>query len=319
MRFPVSSTLISMIRQYGVATMFLTLLAAQGKAAIASDTDELTPVQVYWRAESAVNRLPPQPTYIAFTFENRGAAYVGPYNSPSRYLENSGELLRVLVRTSDGRAAVCAFKNQRGWELPQPIVGIVTDRVGWLAVTNIMRLGDFPLADFGLRYDTDSRPNFFEANTPSQQAWPIPVIGRVVAFAPPPYRIVNLGDTTMNDHPAYHFGLDPIRNPERNVLRQIWIDKATFLPVRYVALRTVLDVPVPFTYAITVDSEEIDGHLVNVDADGSSEDGLGRWRISEISFPDTEPGWVFDPVQWPRHNGEQIPNLAASASGLPVP
>jgi hypothetical protein len=41
-----------------------------------------------------------------------------------------------------------------------------------------------------------------------------------------------------------------------------------------------------YTYLVTVDSVEIDGRLVNVDADGED--------------------------QWPRHNGEQIPNLAAS-------
>jgi hypothetical protein len=77
-----------------------------------------------------------------------------------------------------------------------------------------------------------------------------------------------------------------------------------FLPVRYVVMRTVEAPSQEYTYFLTVDSAEIDGRLANVDADG------------EISFPNSEPDWVFDPAQWPHHNGEQIPNLAA---GAPAP
>jgi hypothetical protein len=304
-----------MVRECGTAAIFLTLLAAQCDVAVANDTERLTPDQIYWRAQAAVNRLP-QPAYIAFTFENQGFAYDGHSMSPPRALPASGELLRVLVRTSDGRAAICAFKDQRGRDIPHPSVGIVSDEIGWIVVTNIVRLGDFPFADFGLRYGAESRPGFFEAYAPSPQASPLRVIARVRALTPPPYRIVDLGDETIDDRSVYHLGLDPIRNPEHNVLRQIWIDKATLLPVRYVAIRTVLDVPQPFSYAVTVDSAEIDDHLVNVDANGISVDGLGKWRIFQISFPDSEPNWVFDPAQWPRHNGEQIPNLAAN---IPAP
>ena len=303
-----------MVRKYVTAAIFLALLASQGEIAAANDGGRLTPIQIFWRAQAAVNRLPPEPPYIAFTFENRGFVYSGPYNDRRQTISPAGELLRVLVRTSDGRAAVCAFKNERGWDVLHPMVGIVSDRIGWLAVTNIARLGDFPLANFGLRYATQSRPDFFEATAPSPQPSPMRVIASVVAIESPPYQIADLGDTAIDDRPVYHLGLNPTHDPQRNVLRQIWVDKTTFLPVRYVALRTVLDAPEPFIYAITVDSAVIDDHLVNVDAEGLSQDGLGRWRVFQISFPDSEPDWVFNPAQWPRHNGEQIPNLAASTS-----
>ncbi|MGB8909963.1 MAG: hypothetical protein WCC84_14555 [Candidatus Cybelea sp.] len=304
-----------MVRKYGTAAILLTLLATQRNVAVANDTARLTPDQIYWRAQATVDRLT-QPAYVAFTFENQGLAIDGLSLNPHKTPHPSRELLRVLVRTSDGRAAVCAFKDQRGRDIAHPSVGIVTDPIGWTVLTNITRLGDFPLADFGLRYGSESRPGFFEAYAPSPRASPLRVIARVVALAPPPYRIVDLGDTTIDDRPVYHLGLAPIRNPEHNVLRQIWVDKTTFLPVRYVAIRTVLEVPEPFSYAVTVDSTEIDGHLVNVDANGVSVDGLGKWRIFQISFPDAEPDWVFDPALWPRHNGEQIPNLAAN---IPAP
>lgn len=142
-------TLQSMIRECGTAAILLALLATQSEVAIASDTERLTPDQIYWRAQAAVNRLP-QPAYIAFTFENQGFAYDGHSMSPPRELPASGELLRVLVRTSDGRAAICAFKDQRGRDVPHPSVGIVSDEIGWIVVTNIVRLGRFSARGFWL-------------------------------------------------------------------------------------------------------------------------------------------------------------------------
>lgn len=305
-----------MVRQCGAAAMLLAVLAAQGKVAAANDPARLTPVQIYWRAQAAVNRLR-QPAYVAFTFENEGFTFASYPLGPRQPILYRGELLRVLVRTSDGRAAVCAFKDERGWDIPHPMVAVVSDPFGWRAVSNVVRLGDFPVADFGLRYAAESRPGFFEPDTASPQPSRLHVIARVVAFEPPPYRIVDLGDTMIEDRPVYHLGLEPIRDPAHNVLRQMWIDKTTFLPVRYVAMRTVLDSVEPYSYPIAVDNAVIDDYLVNVDAEGLNPIGQGKWRISQISFPDSEPDWVFDPAQWPRHNGEQIPNLAVNTSTPP--
>jgi hypothetical protein len=265
----------------------------------------LSPVQIYSQAQAAVNRLP-QPAYIAFSFENEGYTFMQHHTT----IAPRGELLRVLVRASDGAAAVVAFKDMAGEDIPHKLAGVVTTPNAWLMVTNVERLGDFPLADFGVRYGAPSRPSFFEPAEPAPQASPLRVIADVVAVAPPPYRIVDLGDTTIDARPVYHLGLDPIRDPPHNLLRQMWIDKTTFLPVRYVAVRTVESPSQDYSYPVTVDSAEVDGCLVNVDADGESRVGRAKWRVFAISFPDSEPDWVFDPAQWPRHNGEQIPNLA---------
>jgi hypothetical protein len=112
------------------------------------------------------------------------------------------ELLRVLVRASDGFAVVVAFKDMSGVDIPHKVAGVVTTPNGWLLVSNIERLGDFPLDDFGLRYGRPSRPGFFEPAEPAPKASPLRVIADVVAVAPPPYHIVDLGDTTINDQPS---------------------------------------------------------------------------------------------------------------------
>jgi hypothetical protein len=246
----------------------------------------LSPVQIYSEAQAAVNRLP-RPAYLAFSFENEGHTFMQHHTT----IAPRGELLRVLVRASDGAAVVVAFKDMAGEDIPHKVAGVVTTPNGWLIVSNVERLGDFPLADFGLRYGTPPRPGFFEPSETAPQASPLRVIADVVAIAPPPYRIVDLGDTTIDARPVYHLGLDPIRDPAHNLLRQMWIDKE-------------------YSYPVTVDSAEVDGRLVNVDADGESRVGRAKWHVFAISFPDSEPDWVFDPAQWPRHNGEQIPNLA---------
>jgi hypothetical protein len=288
-----------------LAAIVLTVASAQVNVALASDTDALSPVQIFWRAQAAINRLP-QPAYIAFTFENQG------YNSTNdrQSIVPTRELLRVLVRASDGSAVITALKNQGGQDVAHPGAFVVTTTNDYFAVSNVLRLGDFPLADFGLRYGTPSRPGFFEPLRPPPSASPLLTIATVFAFKAPPYQITKLGDTVIEGRPVYHLALAPIRDPARNVLRQMWIDKETFLPARYVAFRTVIDPFEYFSYLVTVDAVEIDGRIVNVSAAGNSKNGLGKWLISDVSFPALEPDWVFDRAQWRSHNGEQIPNLA---------
>ncbi|HTU80808.1 MAG TPA: hypothetical protein VMF61_01685 [Candidatus Acidoferrales bacterium] len=104
--------------------------------------------------------------------------------------------------------------------------------------------------------------------------------------------------------------MTPIRDGGHNVLRQIWIDQTTDLPVRYLAERFVDTDVHPYTYAVTVDAQVVDGVLVNVDAHGISRYGPARWRITQISFPPSEPSWVFDQSQWKQHDGQPIPGFA---------
>jgi hypothetical protein len=303
----------------------------------------LSPLQIYWKVQAAINQLPAAP-YIVFTFANSSTTFIpeeqlpansnqeppdisrpiGPPNQiapeenqpppePPQTVFKHGEVLRTLVRLSDGAAIVVALRDQSGAEIPRPEARVVTTEINYLAVSNVVRLGDFPLSDFGLRYGTPSRAGFFEAPYPSPQASALRVIATVYAFETPPYRIVDLGDTTIDGRAVYHLGLDPTREPARNVLRQMWIDKESFLPARYVAWRTVLTPFEHFSYVVTVNCAVIDGHLVNMDAIGTNDHGQGKWRISDVSFPDSEPDWVFDPSQWNAHHGQPIPNLAPSS------
>jgi hypothetical protein len=182
-------------------------------------------------------------------------------------------------------------------------------------VSNILRLSDFALADFGLRYVRPARPDFFEPDTPIPKSSTPPVIAVVAASRGLAYKIDDRGITSLSGHTVYDFKLTPLRYPKHNVLHEIWIDTTTNLPIRYVAERWVEDYGGQnYSYPITVDAREIEGCLVNVDAFGPNpvRQWQMRWNVSDVAFPATEPEWVFDEEQWKPHEGEPIPNLAPS-------
>jgi hypothetical protein len=259
---------------------------------------------IFERMQRAVN-AEQYPPYIAFTFENQGT--VG--DTPTR------ELLRVLVRTYDGVAVMTVIRDFSGTTLAKPRATVVAKKLDFLNVSNVLRLGDFPLADFGLRFVHPARPDFFEGDDTGAATAPLKVIAIVGASSGTQYRIGDPGTVDVDGRPAYHFALTPSRNPKHNVLREIWIDAQTYLPVRYIAQRFLEDYPGDYySYYIAVDARDIDGHLVNVDADGSNllRGLVGKWKISDVSFPTSEPDWVFDRGQWKSHIGEPIPNLAPS-------
>ncbi|HEY1680560.1 MAG TPA: hypothetical protein VGF98_02830, partial [Candidatus Tumulicola sp.] len=164
-------------------------------------------------------------------------------------------------------------------------------------------------------YVRPARPDFFEGSDAEATPANLRVIATVMASQGLAYQIADRGVADIAGRPCYHLKLTPLRNPKHNVLREIWIDTVTNLPVRYIAERFVENYPGDdYSYFITVDARNIDGYLVNVAAEGANAHlgGTSKWHIFDVSFPNAEPNWVFDREQWKIHNGEPIPNLAPS-------
>jgi len=255
---------------------------------------------------AAVNALP-VPPYIAFTEQDAG--------------EQNGRMfadrLRIVTRVSDAHAWVRPILDERGnpsQRAPRVVTTIVYPG------TIIERVGEFPLADFGLRPRRAGRPGMFEAPgtpepTPSPSA--LQAIGSVSTYNLS-YRIADLGDTAIDSARVHHLGLTPVRDPGHNVLREVWVDAKTFIPKRYVAERFVQNGGLSFRYLITVNAALIEGHLVNVDAAGHFEvhralvihyAGDGRWTISDVRFPADPPPWLFDPDRYREHQTDVLPDL----------
>jgi hypothetical protein len=241
----------------------------------------LSPEDIYLHAQQAVNALS-QPDYVAFTLQD--------HTQKQHSLDQ--ERLRILVRNSDGHAFVVPMQDAGG-NAPHEQPGVAaTSFERWTA---LYRIGDFPLADFGLRKRGSGRPGIFEASgTPQPESadTPGPRVIASVRAVNIPYRIVDLGDSSIDNHSVYHLGLQPRYDAGHHVLREMWIDKASLLPRRYVAERFVGGA-IAFRYLVTVNTALVDGHLVNTDADGHFNvnrallihySGEGRWTVSGVLF-----------------------------------
>jgi hypothetical protein len=152
-----------------------------------------------------------------------------------------------------------------------------------------------------------------EAYTPEPNFTAPPLIGGTRALIELDYRVTSV--ETVGDQ--LHVNLEPIRDVERNRLREIWCDKRT-LELRKLVATDKLFVEgggvathvyaVTFTYTMgNVQGLPVvtDLHgVVGKDGDGNQYDGDGRdidYQFREITFPATLPDWYFDPRSYGSH------------------
>jgi hypothetical protein len=293
-------------RRLILAALGLVVAAGAVPAAGVAQSPTPTATDVYLKMRAAVNALP-VPPYIAFTVQD----------SSTRKYAVLQDRLRIVMRVSDVHAWMRTITTANG--NPSRDAPLVVTN-GVYPSTPIERVGEFPLADFGLRPRRAGRPGIFEASgtpEPAPSAGTLKAIGSVTGYNLS-YRVADLGDVEVGGLAVHHLGLTPYRDPGHNVLREVWVDKTTFVPKRYVAERYVENGGLSFRYLITVNTAMIEGHLVNVDAAGHFEvhralivnvAGEGRWAISDIAFPANPPAWIFDPDHYKDHKGEPVPDL----------
>ena len=154
--------------------------------------------------------------------------------------------------------------------------------------------------------------------TPEPSLEPLKTIGSVVAVGESDYDVPKM----EVEGELLHLTLKPRRDPERNVLREIWIDKHSYELRKIIAHdRLFTDdqgtFPVTFTYTLGY----LQGTLVithlhglvepRLEKDGTQTvyDGDGRtvdFDFKDISVPGSLPGWYFDPRQYAQ-NKEEAP------------
>jgi hypothetical protein len=139
----------------------------------------------------------------------------------------------------------------------------------------------------------------------------LPIIGVVVATSEFDYEIKSV--TTEGSE--LHVVVLPTRDPDRNRLRELWVDKSTLELHKLIATDKLFILPSKDVYGVlfTVTLKTIDGFpcvtaIHGVVGDGYSGDGqVVDYVFSEISFPTTLPAWYFDPKTYPQHNGGDAP------------
>lgn len=146
-----------------------------------------------------------------------------------------------------------------------------------------------------------------EVPTPEPTDDPTLVIGRVSTFVESDYRVTSL----THEGPLLHLTLEPIRDVERNRLREIYADAATYEVTKLVATDKLFvhgaGKPEVYGVTFTIVMGTVDGHPVVTDlhgrvGDGYTGDGVDvDYAFRDIKFPPTMPDWYFNARSYGQH------------------
>lgn len=156
--------------------------------------------------------------------------------------------------------------------------------------------------------------------TPEPTNGPLKTIGAIVVIGESDYNVPKV--TVEGD--MLHLILEPRRDPERNVLREIWVDKKSFVLRKVIAHDRLFvegdDVyPVIFDYTLGylegyVVITHLDGTVLPIVRQGKSGTitektytGDGQkvtFDYNDIQFPGSLPNWYFDPRDYAQHQDD---------------
>ncbi|HTX58908.1 MAG TPA: hypothetical protein VMH02_04455 [Verrucomicrobiae bacterium] len=163
-----------------------------------------------------------------------------------------------------------------------------------------------PTAD--LFQPAPSRPHAVtEAPTPEPTGSLPPLIASVTVLGEFDYRVTNVA--IEGDY--IHVSLLPRRDPNRNRLREIYVDRKTLELHRLVATDKFFDGPQVFPMLFTVTLDMLDGIPVVTTIHGQPQKeqdqeylghlGVVDYTFKDITFPPSLPAWYFDPRSWASH------------------
>jgi len=226
----------------------------------------------------AVFRAHARPAYVVYVLERRDAVDGEPD------LENS-YTLKVWCRTADGSALV-----RRMWK------GAVYGPLEHLTVAFDGAVDPGPPTA-----DVFTRAGSVEALKPSAPATALPTIGSVMVQADYDYRVVRAG----RDGDSIDLLLEPRRDPDRNRIDELWVDASTF-EVRRLRVRDRLFLGL--TGGTLEDEFDLrfsdDAGLPLIASIQGRTPSAGfetAYRYLDVRFPETLPGWYFEPRSYGAH------------------
>lgn len=123
------------------------------------------------------------------------------------------------------------------------------------------------------------------------------------------YDVFLVGTQTLDDRATYHIALHPLRDPDRNAIRDFWIDTQTYDVVRadyvyahppdFEAPGAEADLTVNFA---TVGPYRIAARWIAIyHAPDLAKPVYRELRVVKMRFPETLPDWLFDPALYVEH------------------
>jgi hypothetical protein len=165
-----------------------------------------------------------------------------------------------------------------------------------------------PTADLFEPASLKSRPVSF-VPTPEPNASSLPTIGNISVVGEFDYRV----DTIATEGNELHLKILPTRDPDRNRLRELFVDRKTLELHKLVATDKLFLLGSSDVYGVTftVTLGMLEGMPVvktihGVVGDGYQGDGsIVDYTFRDITFPATLPVWYFDPKTYAQHEAEE--------------
>ncbi len=151
-----------------------------------------------------------------------------------------------------------------------------------------------------------------EVPTPEPGATSLPSIGGVRAILELDYHV----ESVEPDGDQLHLHIMPIRDIDRNRLRDIFVDRRTLELRKLVATDKLFTggpkdpiYPVTFTFTMgNVQGYPVVTDLHGVVGGGYDDDGKDvDFKFRDIAFPTTLPAWYFDPHTYAQHANDRGP------------
>jgi hypothetical protein len=148
-----------------------------------------------------------------------------------------------------------------------------------------------------------------EVPTPEPHYTPLPVIGSVRALIESDYRV----DSLRTEGDQVHLQIYPIRDVERNRLRDVYADAKTLELRKLIATDKLFvndgkDGIFPVTFTITMGNVQgfpVVTNLHGVVGGGYNGDGqIVDYQFNDITFPASLPSWYFDARSYAAHQND---------------
>ena len=130
-----------------------------------------------------------------------------------------------------------------------------------------------------------------------------PIIGSVVVANDPDY----FAESVAVEGNLLHLHIRPIRDPQRNRLREIWADKTTYELRKLVATDRLFVGTHVYGETFTITMGTVEGRPVVTDIHGKAGDGYTGdgvdvdFHFRDITFPASLPAWYFDSHAYGAH------------------
>ena len=271
--------------------MHALLLAATLAAPAPAPTAALTPQRILGLVRAKFRSHRPPPPYVTYTIERKEDTSQGYPDYADSYT------YKVWCRTVDRAALkrqVYRSINRGTLEFDRPAF-------------NEARDPGPPTADLFEPAPAHSRPVTF-VPTPEPTGTQLPIIGVVTATGEFDYRV----DSMDVEGETLHLKILPTRDPDRNRLRELFVDKNTYELQKVVATDKLFILGTSDVYGVTftISLQMLEGRPVVTDIHGVVGDGYTGdgstvdYKFRNVAFPATLPGWYFDARQYASHSDD---------------